>query len=67
MSWNSTTCPHHGTYDFYGRHVPPCPRCGWPELKTADEYYRSMGVEVTRLAARVTHAGESVYNVDITN
>ena len=44
MSWNSTTCPKHGTYDFYGRYVPPCPTCGWPELKTSEEYYRAMGI-----------------------
>jgi hypothetical protein len=43
MSWNSTTCPKHGTYEFYGRYVPPCQVCGYPELKTSEEYYKSMG------------------------
>jgi len=42
--FNSTTCPKHGTYEFYGRHVPPCPKCGYPELKSREEYYKSMGV-----------------------
>jgi hypothetical protein len=47
MSFNSTTCPYHGTYEFYGRYVPACPRCGYPdELKTREEYYKSMGVSM---------------------
>lgn len=49
MSWNNTTCPRHGTYEFYGRYVPPCPTCGYPEVKdTAEDYYRSMGVSTEK-------------------
>jgi hypothetical protein len=48
MSFNSTTCPYHGTYEFYGRYVPACPRCGYPELKTREEYYKSMGVSLIK-------------------
>jgi hypothetical protein len=34
------------THEYYQqRHeVPPCPFCGYPELKTKEEYYKSMGV-----------------------
>jgi len=31
--------------EFYGRYVPPCPRCGYPELKTREEYYKAMGIK----------------------
>jgi len=24
-------------------HIPPCPRCGYPELKTREEYLKVMG------------------------
>lgn len=46
MSFNHTTCGGcYNTYEFYGKHVPPCPRCGWPELKkTSEEYLKAMGV-----------------------
>lgn len=43
------------TQEFYGRIVPPCPRCGYPELKTREEYYRSMGV--MRVQAPTAGAG----------
>ena len=45
MSFQSNTCPKCGSYEFYQHRniVPPCPRCGYPELKTPEEYYRSMG------------------------
>jgi len=44
MSWEYTTCGKcYHTQEFYGMHVPPCPKCGYPELKTAAEYYKAMG------------------------
>lgn len=44
MSWNSTTCGKcFHTQEFYGRLVPPCPKCGYPELKTSEEYMKAMG------------------------
>jgi hypothetical protein len=31
---------------YQQRHeVPPCPACGYPELKTSEEYYRAMGIK----------------------
>ena len=60
MSWNTNTCPHHGTYEFYGRYVPPCPRCGYPELKTAEEYYRSMGIKTVDKTVTECHNGDTV-------
>ena len=37
----------NGSWEYYKeRHeVPPCPYCGYPELKTSEEYYKSMGVK----------------------
>ena len=46
MSFQYTTCGQcFHTQEFYGRWVPPCPKCGYPELKTAEEYYKSMGIK----------------------
>jgi hypothetical protein len=46
MSFNYTTCVAcYRTQEFYGRFVPPCPKCGYPELKTSAEYYKAMGVK----------------------
>lgn len=47
MSFQYGVCPACGPYEHYQKlHiVPPCPRCGYPEMKkTPEEYYRSMGV-----------------------
>jgi hypothetical protein len=47
MSFQTYTCPQcHRPYEFYQQWaiVPPCPGCGYPELKASGEdYYRSMG------------------------
>lgn len=45
MTWRTCTKCWH-TWEFYMvRHIiPPCPVCGYPELKTAEEYYKAMGV-----------------------
>lgn len=59
MSWNNTTCPKHGTYEFYGRYVPPCPVCGYPEAKTAEEYYRSMGIDVDKKLCNNTNTAKT--------
>lgn len=48
MSFQHQTCGKClNTYEYYQRHtiVPPCPRCGYPELLTATEYYKSMGIK----------------------
>lgn len=50
MSFKHTTCGKcFNTYEFYQRWniVPPCPQCGYPELKTREEYYKCMGVTPT--------------------
>lgn len=44
MSFNSVTCGKcFSNTEFYGRYVPPCHRCGYPELKTREEYMKAMG------------------------
>ena len=47
--FNSTICGKcYNTQEFYGRYVPACPRCGYPELKdSGEEYCKSMGVDPT--------------------
>jgi hypothetical protein len=31
--------------------VPPCPKCGYPELKEhSEDYYRAMGVDTQKQA-----------------
>jgi hypothetical protein len=53
-----TTCGNcQHTQEFYGPRVPPCPRCGYPELKTHAEYYRSMGVKALACCAALALAG----------
>lgn len=45
MSFQGQTCGKcFSSYEYYQRHkiVPPCPRCGYPELKTREDYYRSV-------------------------
>jgi len=45
MSFNSNVCGKcFWSYEFYGRYVPACPKCGYPELKTREEYLKAMGV-----------------------
>lgn len=46
MMTGATCAKCFHTWEHYQQRalVPPCPRCGYPEAKTADEYYRSMGV-----------------------
>lgn len=45
MSWQTEVCGKCLTpHEFYGRHVPPCPKCGYPEVKTTEEYLKSIGV-----------------------
>lgn len=54
MSWDHTTCGKcYNTQEFYGRIVPPCPVCGYPELKTSEEYYRAMRVPTTPITPPV--------------
>ena len=52
MAFQYAFCPEcYNSYEYYmkGRIVPPCPRCGYPELKkTPEEYYRSMGVDTNK-------------------
>ena len=46
MSFQTTICNNLHTYEFYGPRVPPCPQCGYPQLKTREEYLKAMGVEI---------------------
>ncbi len=34
------------SFEYYRKRneVPPCPHCGYPELKTSEEYYKAMGI-----------------------
>jgi DNA-directed RNA polymerase subunit RPC12/RpoP len=51
MSFKSYTCTKClKTYEYYAIRgiVPPCPYCGYPELKTSDGYYKCMGIDNTR-------------------
>lgn len=51
MSFRNNTCGKcFNTYEFYPQHniVPPCPHCGYPEVKdSGDDWARSMGVNPT--------------------
>ncbi len=55
MSMQDTTCPKHGSYEFYqgGTVTPPCPTCGYGKYGdsqnlTREEYYHSMGIDLTK-------------------
>jgi NAD-dependent SIR2 family protein deacetylase len=32
--------------------VPPCPCCGYPELKTSEEYYKAMGINLKKVVIK---------------
>lgn len=45
MGMSSTMCCKcFWTWEFYGRIVGACPKCGYPELKTKEEFLKSMGL-----------------------
>lgn len=52
MSFKSETCPKCGnSWEFYqqGNIVPPCPHCGYPEVKASGEdWAKSLGAEPSK-------------------
>lgn len=49
MTEQTTVCSKCYSYTyFWGRYVPPCYKCGYPELKTTEEYMKTIGVPITQ-------------------